>query len=115
MRVLDAATYDYLMDRAEKYGGVGAGGMFDYPEVGHPSPLCIYGLADHASAITTSHHRMALLRVGIVPSTNDMAVGGYDRRIPFAEWCRRLDVVREEADPVQDVPASEPLEMAGAC
>jgi hypothetical protein len=103
-RILPADVYDTLELSALAYGGIGAGHYFDYGDLTRPkAPRCAFG---HAYLATTTSGRAfdwaenqltdALTMADISPQDNDAAVGAAER-IPFAEWCRRLNVVRGAA------------------
>lgn len=57
------------------------------------APCCIYG---HANLLG-EHFSNELGRVGIHIGTNDSAFTRGEGRISFAEWCKRLNVVRGES------------------
>jgi hypothetical protein len=82
--VLPAVVYDTLEFSALVYGGIGSGEWWD-----GDAPVCYVGHIA-AAGVNDCH--------GIDERMNDEAVAGkfgkVAPRIPFAEWCRRLNVVR---------------------
>lgn len=86
IRTLPADVYDTLEQSALKYGGIGAG---SYNRGGRP--VCVFG---HAHMAKLPDY--VLIEAGITEDINDAAIDGFER-IPFDEWCRRLNVVRGAA------------------
>lgn len=121
-RVLPPDVYDTLELAALAYGGVGAGRFFDDSTTRRLDkasvPYCIHGMAyvagdfrytddtlDDGDVQTISN---ALHAVGISFIVHDMAVRAINarhgktglqrnERVPFAAWCRELNVVRGPA------------------
>jgi len=101
--VLDADVYDTLELSALEWGGIGARHYYDY---GDNSPWCAIGQAHFAGIPITvpvpGSCVFGLIGGVITPAQSDAAVarikrrcGGrvYDR-VPFADWCAELGVVR---------------------
>jgi hypothetical protein len=104
-RVLPADVYDALELGALVFGGIGGGSLDD----GYGQPLCAYGLAPVLGGKHTFDTfdpiEDALFEAGITTSENDHAVRAINGRlgrpandrVTFRRWCKRLNVVREEA------------------
>jgi hypothetical protein len=102
-RVLPADVYDALELSAEAYGGVGVHHWFE-DVAGENIPCCIQGhgffvdngYGDVLRALTSAFDGHSFS----VVSANDGCFTIEERtakaRIPFAEWCDRLNVVRGE-------------------
>lgn len=99
-RVLPAQVFDYLELAALAFGGIGGGYLYDDSDV---VPFCVWGYAygdDGGEPIVVDALNAAQISLGM----NDIAVEavnarrGRDRgaRIPFAQWCLELGVVRGE-------------------
>lgn len=96
-RVLPDAVYDTLHFSALVYGGVGRRSYNDYisPDEGGfataIAPRCALG---HAMWVDPMNEVYIAVRVaGITEGTNDDAFAPGEDRIPFEEWCRRLNVI----------------------
>lgn len=118
--VLDADVYDTLELVALAYGGIGAGEWFKGDGMRNDDdavPCCVHGMAMLAIGYTSefepaSHAFVleeALGDAGIKYNNNDRAVRNINMRrgratmstpafalarVPFAEWCAELNVVR---------------------
>jgi hypothetical protein len=86
--VLPADVYDTLEFSSLAYGGIGAG---SYTGGRDWAPLCVYGHASYADSGSEMWGALSAAGVGI--NQNDKAVGSKGR-IPFGEWCKRLNVAR---------------------
>jgi hypothetical protein len=91
-RTLPADVYDTLELSALAYGGIGHGQL--YTEFGNreSGPCCALGHAYLADVGRDMEN--ALLAAKIDGAKNDAAFRADEGRISFAEWCRRLNVVR---------------------
>jgi hypothetical protein len=89
--VLPADVYDTLEFSALVYGGIGSG---TWREGGRP--VCYVGHLACAGVIASEMFESEPF--GINEEMNDEAVAGafglVAPRIPFVEWCKRLNVVR---------------------
>lgn len=91
MITLPAEAFDILQASAAKYGGMGWGLCYD----GKRNPLCMLGHLEYAGydgwrgfPIGTVENDQAI--VAIQERTNLMRY----ERVPFADWCAELGVVR---------------------
>jgi hypothetical protein len=86
-RVLPRDVYDTLEFSALVYGGMGAGRAYDWPK--NDRPWCPLGHADNAGIPWDLFwpHRITAIE-------NDDALGQREKRVPFRQWCKRLNVVR---------------------
>jgi hypothetical protein len=100
-RVLPADVYDTLELSALAYGGIGGGMYFEYgaADFRPKGPLCAIGhIAFAMPGEPPDNTWDAVDLLWPIDSTdNDRAVGKSGNRISFAEWCRRLNVVRGAA------------------
>jgi hypothetical protein len=119
-RELPADLYDALAKVAEQFGGVGAGAWFDglrQVNDARAVPLCIHGCAKYAAreAGFTSDYQNMLWGAGIDASDNDEAVrrinqrrgrtvGYSNARVPFADYCAELGIVRASTQPAHRAP-----------
>ncbi len=90
-RMLPADVYDTLEMSAMAYEGIGR--SVYWTGLGNAKrPCCVYGHAGWAEP-RGSTIIFALSQAGITLMGSDRAMG-IGRRISFATWCRRLNVVR---------------------
>lgn len=95
-RVLPADVYDAFELSAFAHGGIGGGKAFDY--LGHP--VCILGHRDHICGSLPGRNAVdrALESAGLGIDLNDEHTPLDGSRISWAEYCRRLNIVRGSAD-----------------
>jgi hypothetical protein len=111
MITLPADVYDTLELAAHAFGGIGAGYYFDLDrttgEVLPNKPRCVHGVLGAAvgqnHAYTWLNDRVRNL--GLTGCKNDDAVEAINRRngkgllsrVPFADYCQELGIVRGES------------------
>jgi hypothetical protein len=93
--VLPADVYDTLELSALAFGGIGCGQWFD-PAIGLKdyTPVCPIGHLVAARAIPREYGLTPWSAFGLNTLKNDSLELPPGERIAFAEWCRRLNVVR---------------------
>lgn len=117
--VLDPDVYDKLKDVADRFGGVGSGGMFEKTAEGDydiTRPLCAYGLAYVAGIVQVTNPLGPEVGAGYAGGDDlynaskrralpfsckdsDDGVGhgrGPKERIPFSQWAMNMNIVRGE-------------------
>lgn len=95
-RVLPPDVFDALEFSALVYGGIGWNIWYLYDDNRQVrAPVCYVGHLAFVGVIpeaTTAETR----QFGISGNDNDAVFDGDELYVPFAEWCRRLNVVRAD-------------------